>query len=115
MRLLVAWLGLGLLIVAGLAWLLVWQQTETPAEAGDTTEDLFVQVGDESSFMATASMLDPELTEEVMFSVGPIQGRVTSLGPIGPIRVGDTLLSVDGLDRPLLISKSPLWRPLTWA
>lgn len=115
MRRLVAWLGLGLLIVAGLASLLAWQRTETPAEGGDTLKDLVVPVGEESSSMVTASILETELTEEVKFSIGPIQGRVTALGSIGPIRAGDTLLSVDGLDRPVLISELPLWRPLTWA
>jgi hypothetical protein len=114
MRRLAVWIGMGILLFGGIVALLVWQANERPAESAESAKDLSVPVGYESSSMVTASMLDPELSEEVAYSIGPIQGRVTALGPVGRIQNGAILLSVDGLARPVLLSPSPLWRALAW-
>ena len=103
------------MLLVGILSMLAWVRGMEPAVTTDDGEEFFVPVGRDLSSMLVASMLVPELTAEVRYSIGPIVGRVTALGATGQVHSGDILLAVDGRDRPLLISDSPLWRPLRWA
>ncbi len=81
-------------------------------EVAEVSEPVLALIGEDTSEERQLARATTRWGDVPSVHSGPISGRVTAPVSHEPITAGVTVVEVDGIARPALVSASPLWRDL---